>query len=172
MNKIIVLLSGTPSGKSKFDELARQSNWTWNVNPKSRLSDESRILGWDGVVTDAHHKFIAEYIALLNKYLGYEKKFIEEKISSFKSDDSQTKTARGSDKVLTRFMLIMHGVSKDLAEELQKEHGAFRIHITRRDFNTITRRTAEGNIIPKSDFVLYEDDLDFEEQVLKITEGL
>jgi len=164
MDKTIILLSGTPSGKAKFDSLARRGNWTWNVNPKNKLSDESRSLGWDGVVDDAHHRFIAEYIALLNKHLSYEKKFLEEKISSFKADESESKSLRDSEEKFTRFMLIIHGVSKFLVEELQKEHGAFKIHITRRDLNS--------NVIPVSDFVLYEDDPDFEKQVLKITEGL
>ena len=59
--------------------------------------------------------------------------------------------------------MVIHGISKELTEQLEGEEGAIQIHVTSRSLNT--------NIV-RHDMVLYEDDKDFAEQVSNLVNVL
>lgn len=154
MNKAIILLSGTPSGKSKFIETAKNSSWLWNINPRDFLGAKSNSFYWDGERTDEYYKFSNELLKLVNKYFEFEEKYLKEKIEKFQSDYSETKTNK--EKVFNKFLLIAHGISKDIVPMLKNEYGVFEIHVTRHDLNTN---------VELHELILYEDDANFESEV-------
>ncbi len=156
MNKIMILLSGTPSGKSFFEKVAKENSWVWNLNVKNNLGNLAKGFYWDGQRNDEYYKFISEFLDLLNKHFNYEEVHLKKKIEDFKNDiDDVKRDPEG--KEYSNFILIMHGVSREMAEVLKNEYGVIQIHITRRDLHTT----------PEKDLPLYEDDKDFEEQVRK-----
>lgn len=169
MNKLMILLSGTPDGKKNFDKIIKKECWTWNCNAKNFLSDLSRSFGWDGVTRDdKFYKFISEFLSLLNRNFNFERKYLDQKIKAFLDDESEVKTDRETQKEFSKFILIMHGVSKDLVEGLKQKYGVYKIYIARgkkEDWNNST-------YIPESDSVLYEDDDTFEQEILNIVNKL
>jgi len=77
------------------------------------------------------------------------------------SDENEQKLS--GDKIFTNFILIAHGVSKELISILKDEYGVYQIHISRRDLNSN---------IELYDLVLYEDDENFEEEVIRVVTTL
>src|SRR5258706_761119 len=149
MDKTIVLLSGTPTGKTRFSELVNEIAWQWNCNSKDFLADQAKSMGWNGIRDDKFYKFIAELLSLANKNFGFERKYLEQKIEAFKKDDSITKTDKISGKEFSKFVLILHGVSKDLVASLKEDYGVYKIYVTSHALRT--------NVIPERDFILYDD---------------
>ncbi len=72
MDKTIILLSGTPSGKATFDRIVKETSWSWNCNSKNFLADITRSLGWDGLRDEKFYKFISEFLSLANRYYEFE----------------------------------------------------------------------------------------------------
>lgn len=161
MNKATILLSGLPEGKSKFIENAKKISWCWNVNPLDFLSTKSNGFYWDGERNEEHYKFLREFLGIVNKYYMFELKYLKEKIEKFLSDENEQKLS--GDKIFTNFILIAHGVSKELVSILKDEYGVYQIHISRRDLNSN---------IELYDLVLYEDDENFEEEVIRVVTTL
>lgn len=150
MNKTIVLLSGVPSAKTRFSEIVNEIAWSWNCNSKNFLADLAKSLGWDGETRDdKFYKFISEFLSLANKSFDFERKYLEQKIRAFQEDESETKTDKLSGKEFSKFVLILHGVSKELVSWLQEDFGVYKIYVTRYSLNS--------NFIPESDFIIYED---------------
>lgn len=164
MRKSIILLSGTPAGKSEFGKIAQEISWVWQVNPKDHVRDTSKLFYWNGVKTEKTWKYINEQLAILNKYFDYEKNFLKDKIERFLGDDAEYKTSKDN-KVFDKFILIAHGVSKDLVPFLQEEYGVFKIHISKKEYNS--NEKFDNDIT-----VLFEDEEDFTIQVNKIIEVL
>jgi hypothetical protein len=158
MKKAIIIASGTPEGKNKFDEIVKKSSWSWNVNFKNYLGSLSKNFYWSGERDETYYKFIVELSDLTNRYFSSEEKYLREKIEKFNSDDSEQKIGEDG-KVFTKFILIIHGVSRDLVDMLESDYGLFQLHISRRDLNTNTE---------SHDYVLYEDDENFEEEVERV----
>lgn len=160
MKKAIILLSGTPSGKSKFIEIAKKESWIWNINSRDFLGTKAPSFYWDGERNENYYKFLGEYLKLVNKYFDFEEKYLREKFDKFSSDDSEFKSS--GDKQFDKFVLIAHGVSKELVSTLESDYGVFKIHVSRKDLNS--------NIEP--DLVLYEDDENFEAETIRFIETL
>jgi len=164
MKKTIILLSGTPDGKSKFAEIAREISWTWEINPKNQIRDNARSFYWKKNDKDDIYKYISEQLEILNRYFDFERNFLKDKIERFLSDEDEFKKSPEG-KVFDKFILIAHGVSKNLVPFLQDEYGVFKIHISKKEYNS--NEKFDNDIT-----VLYEDEEDFTIQVNKIIEVL
>ena len=83
---------------------------------------------------------------------------VRKKISEkFRSDESETKSSGSV--VFDKFILILHGLSKELVDKLKEEQGIFQLHITNSNVQTT----------PKDhDFILFEDKDTFEEDVERV----
>ena len=147
MNKAIVLLSGTPSTKSKFIEIAKKSNWIWNIQLQGFLGSRKDEFYWDGETGEYYQSFTHEFFALIYKY--------------FMADDSEVKIAKN--KIFNRFLLVVHGVSDSLVSTLEEEYGVFKIHISNRERN---------DNVELCDVILYEDDDNFEDEVNRVVDVL
>lgn len=161
MEKAIILLSGTPDGKNKFIDIAKSASWLWNINARDFLGSKSSSFYWSGERNEDYYKFTSEFLGLVNKYFEFEEKYLREKIERFLSDDSTEK--RHGDKSFEKFILIVHGVSKNIVQTLMSDYGVFKVHISRRDLNSN---------IESHDLTLYEDDENFDEEVAKVINTL
>jgi len=157
MKKAIILLSGSPSGKNKFIEEAKKSSWLWNCNSRDFLGTKAHSLYWDGEKNEKYYDFTLEFLNLVNKYFYFEARYLKDQIEKFLSEDSESKTDKV--KKFNTFLLIVHGVSKELVSELESEYGVFQVHISQRNLNTN---------IELYDTVLYEDDDNFENEVNRV----
>ena len=157
MNKAIILLSGLPSAKTKFIEESKKSNFLWNCNFRDFLGTKANGLYWDGERDENYYGFTLEFSRLVSKYFRAEEKYLKEKIEKFLADDSEEKKIGNN--VFTNFLLIVHGVSKELVSTLESEYGVFQIHVSRRELNSS---------IELYDIVLYEDDENFESEVQRV----
>lgn len=155
MNKAIVLLSGTPSGKRTFNEILQRNSWVWNINPKDFLYEKLfKSISYDGEKDEAFYKNLQEVSNLLNEKFEYERKYLKEKIGRFLQDTDEVKTHEG--KTFNSFVLVAHGVSKGLVEYLKDEFGIFKIHIA--PLNTNPN-------IENQDVILWEHADNFESKV-------
>ena len=93
----------------------------------------------------------------IRKYFYFEARYLKDQIEKFLSEDSESKTDKV--KKFNTFLLIVHGVSKELVSELESEYGVFQVHISQRNLNTN---------IELYDTVLYEDDDNFENEVNRV----
>ena len=162
MNKAIVLITGTSAGRSKFNKIAKETCWVWSASPRDYLCKVSNNkFYWNGDKDDNFFKFITDLSNLVNTSYEFEKKYIDELVEKFRQTDDEVKTSydeHGNQKTFNRFLLVIQDISKEFTEELKDDEGGFQIHITRRDLHTN---------IENHDLTLFEDDLDFEEQVQK-----
>lgn len=164
MQKTIILLSGTPEGKTKFAEIAQQISWVWQINPKNHIRDNAKLFYWDGTKTEETWKYVVEQLEILNKYFDFERKFLKDKIQRFLGDTDEYKTSKEL-KVFDKFILIAHGVSKGLVPFLQEEYGVFKIHISKKEYNS--NEKFSNDVV-----VLYEDEENFSLEVNRIIEVL
>lgn len=166
MNKTIVLLSGTPSGKAKFDEVCKGFAWVWNLNLKNTLGSQAKSYGWNGEKDEKYYAFVGEFLSLLNKHFDYEHARLTAKIQDFLEDEDEIKFD-DSGKGYENFVLILHGVGRDVAEKLKDEQGVYKIRIS-------SRPPVEEEVKEREwgDFVLYEDDDNYSEQIVKLMLGL
>jgi hypothetical protein len=161
MKKAIVILTGQAEAKNKFDLLVKNQSWVWAINAKNELSRASKNhLFWDGERTEEFHKFLGIFLELVNEYFNFEEKYIRSMVEKFLADEDEYKllTPRdgGEQKKFDKFLLVIHGVNKELVQTLEEEYGAFQLHVTTRELNTN---------IENHDFTLYADDEDFQEKV-------
>jgi hypothetical protein len=163
MQKTVILLSGTPQGKQSFAQKVKEIAWVWQINPKDHIKDNAKTFYWDGVKTEEIYKYVGEQLPILNRYFNYEQKYLEDKIERFLSDDDEYK--RSGDKVFDKFILVVHGVSKDLVPFLQEEYGVFRIHISKKEYNSSEK-------FPPDVTMLYEDEDKFTIEVNRVIEIL
>ena len=163
MNKAIIVLSGSPEAKNKFAEIVKRVAWVWAINAKDLIRENLKLFYWDGSRTEDVNKLVLEQFELFNKNFDFEKKYLSDKITKFNEDDSEFKT-NGSN-TFDKFVLISHGVSKDILPYLQEEYGVFKIHLSRKDYNSNEK-------FPNDVTVLYEDGDDFVVEVNKIIEIL
>jgi hypothetical protein len=156
MKKSIIILSGTPEGKNKFDEIAKKTSWIWAINPNNRLGDISKnSLFWDGEKSESFQKFLSEFRQLANKYLDFEASYVRSMVEKFLSDDDAVKVSPDGKK-FEKFLLVVHGMRNDLYPLFEENYGAFQIHISSRSLNTN---------VESHDLCLYDDDDDFEQKV-------
>jgi hypothetical protein len=168
MKKAIVILSGESGSKNKFDLLVKNQSWVWAINAKNELSRASKNhLFWDGERTEEFHKFLGIFLELVNEYFNFETKYIRLMIEKFINDTDEFKllTPRdgGEQKKFDKFLLVIHGVNKELVQTLEEEYGAFQLHVTTRELNTN---------IENHDQVLYSDDENFESEVNRVIDIL
>lgn len=152
MKKAIILLNGTPEGKNSFNFVLKEIAWVWSINPKAYVADKAKLFHYDGV--GDIEEYVGEHLKLVNSKFDFEKKYLSDNISRFNADDDEVKTH--GNKSFDTFVLVAHGVSRDVVEYLKSEFGVFTIHISRRDLKTN---------IERYDTVLYYDDEDFSIQV-------
>lgn len=159
MDKAIILISGTPQGKTSFEKIAKETCWLWNANACNFLGKISKQFYWDGERSERQNKFIGDLLTLVNSNFDFERKYIKNIAEKFIADTSEVKTEQSSKKNFERFLLIIHGISKELIEEIEGEFGAFQLHITSRKQST----NIEGH-----DYCLYEDDDNFVEEANRV----
>lgn len=129
MNKKIILLSGNPSAKNKFLESAKSRAWVWGLNSKDAISKNLNIFGWNSnnEKDESYYKFIDELKEVANKYTDFEENYLTQNIENFLQDEDQTKSYNG--KEFDNFLLIIHGVSRDLVNWLKSDYGVFQIYV-------------------------------------------
>lgn len=157
MDKAIVVISGTPNGKDEFIKIAKQTCWVWQVNPKKFISKiASKNFGVD---TENNYEIIQNMSNLLNP-TGFERTYVMNLVQKFLQDDSETKCEFANDndiatKRFDRFVLIIHGISRELIYTLKEDYGAFCVGIFDKNM--------EGTGLSDSsyDFILHKDDEDF-----------
>ena len=155
MNSSIILLSGTPSGKKNFINIAREDNWVWNLNIKDRLTEVAeKELGYKGERDEAHYKFISKFLSLLDSTYNYQEKFLTEKIQKFLSEEREY-FADSTGKKFHNYLMIIHGVTPKMVYFLKENYGVFQIYVSEKKLNTVGGRF---------DNILYEDDEDFPEK--------
>ena len=162
MKKAILLISGSPEAKNKFAEIVKKIAWVWAINSKDFIRENLKLFYWDGSRNEEINKMVENQLSLFNEMFDFEKKFLIEKITNFKEDDSEVKIKEN--KTFDKFILIAHGVSKSLVPFLQEEYGIFKIHLSRRDYHS------NENFNDMT--VLYEDDENFVIEVNKLIEIL
>ncbi len=162
MKKAIILLSGDPESKSKFTKIVESIAWVWNVNPKNPIRNNLKSFYWKGDRTEEIENLISSQLIVYNQLFDFERSFLIEKITNFNNDESEVKVHEN--KTFDKFVLIAHGVSKDLVPFLQEEYGVFKIHLSKREYHS------NENL---NDYtVLYEDDENFTIEVNRIVEIL
>lgn len=164
MKKTIILLSGSPNSKNRFTEIVKDIAWIWGINSKDYIRENLRLFSWDGNRTEEINKLVEDQLKLYNENFDFERKFLKDRIERFLSDEDEFKKSPEG-KVFDKFILIAHGVSKNLVPFLQDEYGVFKIHISKREYNS--NEKFDNDIT-----VLYEDEEDFTIQVNKIIEVL
>lgn len=168
MEKAILILTGTPSGKSRFDSIITQKCWRWNVSAKNWLAEIAKSkLYWSAEDRDEnYHKTLANFYEFVNREFDFESHYIREAINRFRAFDADKMTKvddQNQETVFVKFLCVLHGITKELTSKLEQDEGAMQIHVTSRALNT--------NIY-HHDYVLYEDDADFEQQVEKVIDIL
>ena len=163
MKKTIIVLSGSPEAKNKFAEIVKDMAWVWSINAKDFLRENLRLFYWDGSRTDEINKLVAGQLELFNEKFDFEKNYLADKITKFNEDDSEVKVKEN--KTFDKFVLIAHGVSKNLLPFLQEEYGVFKIHLSKKEYNSNEKFTNDVTI-------LYEDDENFNVEVNKLIEVL
>jgi hypothetical protein len=131
MNNAIVVLSGTPRARLRFNKVARKSCFIKNVNAGNRFSKNG---------------LESEEINALGS------------IEDFLQNDSEEimVSVGGSVKTFSRALLVLHWINHELTEKLKETSGIIQLHVTSRNLPTN---------IEYHDFVLYEDDPNFESEV-------
>ena len=163
MKKTIIVLSGSPEAKNKFAEIVKDMAWVWSINAKDFLRENLRLFYWDGSRTDEINKLVVEQLELFNEKFDFEKRYLVDKITKFNEDDSEVKVKEN--KTFDKFVLIAHGVSKNFLPFLQEVYGVFKIHLSKREYNSNEKFANDFTI-------LYEDDADFNIEVNKLIEVL
>ena len=158
MQKQIIIVSGSPSAKRKLSDIIRKNCWLREVNPKKSIREGFKLFYWDGE-SDVED-FVQEHLNRLNEKFDYENRFIDENVRSFWGDDDEYKNTK-SGRRYENYALVLHGVSKNIVKYLQDEYGAFKIHVSRREYHTVTK--TDNDVI-----LLYEDDESFEGEVEKL----
>lgn len=162
MKKTILLISGSPEAKNKFAEIVKEIAWVWAINSKDFIRENLKLFYWDGSRNEEINLFISNQLELYNEKFDFEKKYLMEKINRFQADESEVKVHEN--KTFDKFVLIAHGVSKDLVSFLQEDYGVFKIHLSKREYHS------NENL---NDYtVLYEDDENFTFEVNRIVEVL
>lgn len=164
MKKAIIVVTGTPDGKNKFNEIAKESCWIWHVNAKNHLGRIAKNeLFSDGERDEKYNRFISDFFRLVNDNFNFESRYIMDLLENkFLQDTDEIKTADG--KSFDKFLFVIHGLSsKELLEELESEHGAIQIHISSRELNSN---------VETHDKIYYYDDVDFEQQIKNAIEKL
>jgi len=162
MKKTILLISGSPEAKNKFAEIVKEIAWVWAINSKDFIRENLKLFYWDGSRNEEINLFISNQLELYNEKFDFEKKYLMEKINRFQADESEVKVHEN--KTFDKFVLIAHGVSKDLVSFLQEDYGVFKIHLSKREYHS------NENL---NDYtVLYEDDENFTIEVNRIVEVL
>jgi hypothetical protein len=138
MNNAIVVLSGTPRARLRFNKVAKKSCFVKNVNAGNRFSKNGLEI---------------EEINALGS------------IEDFLQDDREEITVSIEEnlKTFSRALLVLHWISCELTEKLKETSGIIQLHVTSRNLPTN---------IEYHDFVLYEDDLNFESEVQRVIDIL
>ncbi len=164
MKKTIILLSGSPNSKNRFAEMVKNIAWIWEINSKDYLRENLRLFSWDGNRTEEINKLVEDQLKLYNERFDFERKFLKDRIERFLSDEGEFKKS-SEGKVFDKFVLIVHGVSKELVPFLQEEYGIFRVHLSKKEYNSNER-------FPKDITILYDDENNFSLEVNRIIEVL
>lgn len=162
MNKVIIVLGGTPRGKTEFQRILMNAAWVWNINPKNKLAGlAEKELFWKGERTEEFYKALNALAHIANTAWGFEKNHVLEKIESFLSDPDEQKTKDGIN-FFSKFVMVIHGITAELAKTLKEEYGAFSLYISEKSLNTQYKDDADRKKIEdRYDHILYEDDTQF-----------
>lgn len=163
MSRKMILLSGTPEGKEKFSHIVSRQNWVRKVSPKDYIWE--MISPFWGLKDSEEKKatFLNKQIQTLNKFVNFEEQFLEREIDGFFSGSDVVRTTDGS-KFYNQFLLIQD-FSWTIVESLKDKWGdhVWDIRISRKDLNSN---------VELSDFVLYEDEPEFEKNVKELLNKL
>jgi len=129
MKKAILILTGTPDAKNRFDTVIKKSAWVWGINPNNHLSNIAKSLFWDGERNELFHKFLSDFRNLVNGAFAFDEKYVLSMVEKFLSDKDYKKHDK-SGRDYERFILTIHGIPKSLYNRLEQDFGAFQIHLT------------------------------------------
>lgn len=175
MKKAIVVLTGTPTGKNRLSEIILRKVWKWDINPKNLLTKIAREkFYWKGERNEEFYKFLSEMFSLVNKNFGFEENYILDYIRLFENDKDEEKLLLDKETgevqaKFENFLLVIHGISKELTTRLKDEFGALVVQVTDSELNTQVYNT-DGSQKTDFDFdyVLYENDADFVTEAEKL----
>ena len=162
MNKTILVLTGEPEQKNDFIERVKSLAWINNTNPKSNLGRFVNQVRRNKDRDEDYWNSLSELMKLLNKRFNYEEEFIVEEIEKFLSDDDEVKIDRDGRKY-DKFILIIHGLSRDLRDRLKSDYPLFVIRLA--TSNQPSSETAQ-------DFVLETDLEDYDKEVIRVVDIL
>lgn len=178
MEKAIIVLTGTPSSKGLFDKIITQTSYRWNINPKNHLAEVARSkLYWSGTAErgEEYHRKLAALTEFVNREFNFETLYVQQLIERFKTFDAEEMVLKNENatKVFTKFLLVIHGISKDLTKKLASEEGAVQVHVTSRKLNTVVYNSdMTEQSKPRHDLVFYDDDKTFETDIQNLINTL
>src|SRR5689334_10048428 len=164
MQKAILILTGTPPAKNSLATIVKKTCWCWNASAKNRLAEIAKEnFYWTVDARDeTYHKTLAALYSMVNQTFDFERQYLLQLVERFNAFDKD-KMVDAAGNEFTKFLLIVHGISREMTKELEEYEGAMQVHVTSRSLNT--------NIL-EHDLVIYEDDPTFEQDVNKIIEQL
>jgi Zn-dependent M16 (insulinase) family peptidase len=154
MEKVILILNGVSSSKTKFIEIVKENGfWTWNLNSRNVLGLVSYKVGWSGDRSKSYYEFIEQFESLVDKYFDFENWYFSSMIKKFLANDKAT-------------LLIIHNCKENLAKKLKEEHAnCFSINVLDQD----------ADPLPKDEqyfAILNSRDEKYSEKILRILEEL
>ena len=158
MNKTIVVLTGEPDAKNEFLDKVKPLAWFNNFNPKSYLGKVTEHIREEKERDEDYWNFLAEFLKLTNKYFDYDEPSVRKKIEEFLADSEEVKVTNDG-KTFDKFLLIIHGLSRDIRESLKEEYPLYVIRLATRN-----QPSSETN----QDFVLETDADGYQEEVVRV----
>lgn len=157
MNKAIIILTGSSTGRAKFNEIAKRTCWLWSINPKNYLTNTAKNLYWNGDRDNNFYGFISGLLESSNSAFNFEENYIAEKLEKFHQDADDYK--RNENNItFSKFLLVIEGVSNKLIKKLEDEEGAFQLHIAQ----------SQNTNIEKHDYTVFETSNTFCEDVERV----
>ena len=143
MNKAVVLLTGTPSSKSKFVESAKTSACLWNVDLNNFLGSRTKGFYWNGELCWDVRGEGKDY-----EDLTYD---IFELIYTYFQENETEEDKKN--------ILLVDGASRSLSEKLVSDYGSFKIHISDKDV---------GEDASLYDMILCENSENFDSEINRL----
>ena len=162
MNKTIIVLTGEPEQKNQFLDKVKDLAWINNFNPKSYLWKVTEHIREEKERDEEYWNFLAEFLKLANRYFDYEEVSTRKKIKEFLADNDEVKNTKEGKK-FDKFLLIIHGLSRNIRETLKNEYPLYVIRLA-----TSNQPSNEMS----QDFVLETDVSGYEDEVKRVIEVL
>lgn len=159
--KLVLILSGNPTLKNKFDQVIRrdETNWRyhrWNINslnPFYRAAEGLlKIIGKENLInSDNFTKFVNDFARLADKHFGFKSEYIHSFIQKFQNHQKAQ-------------ILVLHGIGKEFSDKLKEENGNIKtVHLV--------DASEEVNPNPLYDYTVMDGE-SFEQKVLDLLKSL